>query len=112
MTAGMTLLGYGRTVDAFRDARDLLGQEVVFTVGTDVEYSVFVEFGTSRMAAQPYLFPAARRVARDPGRYIGEVESTEAAIRKTALAIESIAKDLVPVDTGNLKGSIRAERVS
>lgn len=26
--------------------------------GGDVDYAAFVEFGTSRMAAQPYLFPA------------------------------------------------------
>lgn len=29
-------------------------------VFTDVEYAAFQEFGTSRMAAQPYLGPAAR----------------------------------------------------
>lgn len=28
------------------------------TVGTDVEYSSYVEFGTSRQRAQPFLFPA------------------------------------------------------
>ena len=27
-------------------------------VGTDVEYAPYIEFGTSRMAAQPYLRPA------------------------------------------------------
>jgi HK97 gp10 family phage protein len=27
-------------------------------VGTDVEYAPFVEHGTSKMAAQPFLFPA------------------------------------------------------
>lgn len=28
------------------------------TIGTDVEYAPFVELGTSRMGAQPYLRPA------------------------------------------------------
>lgn len=28
------------------------------TVGTNVEYAPYVEYGTSRMAAQPYLTPA------------------------------------------------------
>jgi HK97 gp10 family phage protein len=27
-------------------------------VGTNVEYAIYVEFGTTRMAAQPYLIPA------------------------------------------------------
>jgi HK97 gp10 family phage protein len=30
-------------------------------VGTDVPHGVFVELGTSRMAAQPFLFPAFER---------------------------------------------------
>ena len=28
-------------------------------IGTNVEYAAYVEFGTSKMAAQPYLKPAA-----------------------------------------------------
>lgn len=36
-----------------RDAGGLVG-----TVGTDVEYAPFVELGTSRAQAQPYLRPA------------------------------------------------------
>lgn len=36
---------------------DGLGAEV----GTNVEYAPFIEFGTSRMAARPSLFPAAEQ---------------------------------------------------
>lgn len=35
------------------DSRGLVG-----VVGTDVHYAPYVEFGTSRMAAQPFLRPA------------------------------------------------------
>lgn len=35
------------------------GDGLVEVVGTDVEYAAFVELGTSRMRAQPYLRPAA-----------------------------------------------------
>ncbi len=31
---------------------------LLFEVGTNVEYAAFIEFGTSKMAAQPYLEPA------------------------------------------------------
>lgn len=31
---------------------------LLFEVGTNVEYAAFVEFGTSKAAAQPYLEPA------------------------------------------------------
>jgi HK97 gp10 family phage protein len=34
------------------------GTDASVKVGTDVEYAPYVEFGTSRMAAQPYLRPA------------------------------------------------------
>lgn len=34
------------------------GDGVVGIVGTDVEYAPYVEMGTSRMPAQPFLLPA------------------------------------------------------
>lgn len=34
------------------------GEDAVY-IGTNVEYAAYVEFGTSRTAAQPYLRPAA-----------------------------------------------------
>ena len=35
----------------------MVGDDTV-QIGTDVEYSEYVEFGTSRQKAQPYLLPA------------------------------------------------------
>ncbi len=35
--------------------------ELVGKVATSVEYAPYVEFGTSRMGAQPFLWPALRR---------------------------------------------------
>lgn len=35
----------------------------MYAVGTHVEYAPYVEFGTRRMAARPYLRPAAEIVA-------------------------------------------------
>ena len=34
------------------------------TVATNVEYAAFVELGTSKMAAQPYLFPAFQKAGQ------------------------------------------------
>jgi len=113
MSAGMELLGFSETVQDFRRMKEWAGDDdVVYVVGTDVEYAAFVEFGTSKMKAQPYLRPAARQVARSPGTHIGgDPDSVNQFVRQLALAIERQAKKKAPVDTGNLKASIRAERI-
>lgn len=36
------------------------GKGLLALIGTNVEYAIFVELGTSRAAAQPYLRPALR----------------------------------------------------
>jgi HK97 gp10 family phage protein len=47
---------------------------LLFEVGTNVEYAAFVEFGTSKMAAQPYLQPAVETVrAKYPDMIIEDV---------------------------------------
>jgi HK97 gp10 family phage protein len=43
------------------------GRTVAFTVGTDVHYAPFVEFGTYKMAAQPFLGPALNTARRKYG---------------------------------------------
>ena len=44
---------------------DVRGGRMTAVIGPTVSYGVYVELGTSRMAAQPYLFPAADR--HEPG---------------------------------------------
>jgi len=47
------------TMELTRDSKG-----VVAYVGTNVEYAIYVEMGTSRMRAQPYLIPALSRLPR------------------------------------------------
>lgn len=48
----------------------------IVEVGSDVEYAQYVEFGTSKMAAHPYLQPAVEKVRKDyPGIIIEDVKS-------------------------------------
>lgn len=91
--------------------RAKLDGPVTYVIGTPVEYSVFVELGTSRMHAQPYLRPAVEHVARNIQTIFNQAGSLSAAIGKLALDIEAEAKRRCPVDTGNLRASIQAERV-
>lgn len=64
------------------------------------------------MKAQPYLFPAARKVARNPGAHVGNASTVGEFTWQLALAIEREAKDRAPVDTGRLRNSIKAVRVA
>lgn len=110
---GMDLVGAAEAIQDIRRLEEMYGgdDDVVWIVGTNVEYAAFVEFGTSKMEAQPYLLPAARRVGRSPGRYLDNPSSTSAFVRQLALAIEREAAERAPVDTGQLQASITAERV-
>jgi HK97 gp10 family phage protein len=44
-------------------------------VGTNIEYAPFVEFGTSKMAAQPYMTPAAEGERRHYMKKMTDLES-------------------------------------
>lgn len=113
--AGMNLTGFASTMSAFERAKEALGgpqnEDVVYIVGTNVEYAAYVELGTSTTEAQPYLGPAARKVGRNPEKYVGSPDTLAEFIRDVALAIEREAKENAPVDTGRLKNSIEATRV-
>jgi hypothetical protein len=79
-------------------------------VGTDVEYSIYVEFGTSKMAAQPYLRPAIEEARRNADSIFSESSDIDDFLRRLALFIEREAKRRCPVDTGRLRASIEAEK--
>lgn len=46
---------------------------LVMRVGTNVKYGPYVEFGTRRMAAQPYLYPAFFAYENEIVKAIGKV---------------------------------------
>lgn len=81
-------------------------------VGTGVEYADDVEFGTSRQRAQPYMRPAVRHAEGKFDTFLAQAGSNpdalQALIRLIAFAVEGKAKEVVAVDTGNLKNSISA----
>jgi len=47
------------------------GKEIIGRVGTNVEYAVYVEYGTSVMSAQPYLRPALEKNRAKIKRLLG-----------------------------------------
>lgn len=46
------------------------GRVSILRVGTNLKYAKFLELGTRKMAARPFLRPALRRAKRDIGRIL------------------------------------------
>jgi hypothetical protein len=82
-------------------------------IADGVEYGVFVELGTSRMAARPALVPSFETHTANLGRALGQaVErgvSLDDVMSKTAFDVQRGYQENVPVATGALKNSIHVE---
>ena len=90
----------------------LLESDVAYLVGTNVEYAIYVEFGTSNQAAQPYLFPAADAALGEVQQIWKETNyDINETVKVLAFRIEAYAKMRCPVDTGNLRASISVTRL-
>lgn len=84
-------------------------------VGPSTEYESYVEWGTSRQRAQPYMRPAIDNAVSAYGKLVRAAirtsNPTQTLIKLIALAIERYAKQVVAVDTGKLKSTIEAEEL-
>lgn len=83
-----------------------------YRVGTNVDYAIHVEFGTSSNQAQPYLRPAVEKAINELDDIADSADSPAELVQKFALRIEKYAKENAPVDTGNLRGSISAQKLN
>ncbi|MWG34824.1 hypothetical protein [Halomarina oriensis] len=110
---GAEMTGVLSLIETLDDIKDRWGVGTVsWEIGTNVEYAVYVAFGTSRMAARPYLRPALEEAARKLDVFAAQANSLEALVRDIALYVEKRAKGILTekdaVDTGNLRGSVEA----
>lgn len=112
--------GIDSLVADFESATDIVGGDPKWVVGTHVEYAVHLEFGTSKMPPYPFLRPAVEYVMQNEADGIADsADSVDEVVGGIAMAIETHAKRFattgVPpgpdVQTGNLRSSIRAEKV-
>lgn len=108
---GAKMTGVASLTAAVDDVADRWGTSVTYSAGSNVEYSIEVEYGTSHMAAQPYLRPAAEQTRRELPAIVNSADSLEEAVQRASLRVEQIAKEVVPVDTGRLRSSIEAKKV-
>lgn len=120
---GVRLIGYDAAIDALESLKFVWNGERLILVGPTVSYAVYQELGTSKMAARPFMRPAAERVKADPAHYAGQVAgaqnidiSTETGfLRAVALAVQNEAKRIADQkdvrDTGDLIASITIEEI-
>jgi hypothetical protein len=107
-------MDFSVSMDGFGTLKETLEYDGFGTASYRVEagapYSVYVEFGTSKMQAQPFLRPAVEDVIANIDHYIDDVDSPEELVEELAKAIAKRARDRAPVDTGRLRDSITVER--
>jgi hypothetical protein len=103
-------------VDDIDDLQDRYTTTDSWLVGTAVSYAVYVNFGTRDQDPQPFFtstIQEARQdlpgfIARNTQTTVAQIDSADELVRVTALAIERVAKQRAPVDTGTLRASIQA----
>ena len=109
---GATLSGLSGVESTLDGVGEQWGSSSTWVVGTNVEYAVVQEFGSSSQSGTPYLQPAVKQTMRsDADQLADQAESADELVKLLALSVERKAKKYVAVDTGNLKASISAERV-
>lgn len=90
-------------------------------VGTAVEYSIFLEMGTSKMDPKPFFRPALHEVAakgvaafirEHTNTAVDDIESIDELVRALAFALERRIKEIITekglIETGTLRASVQA----
>lgn len=102
----MSISGVSATIESTHDMQAFmsLGTDG-YRVGTDVEYSIYQEYGTSTHSAQPHMRPAIDDTRRQLGKIAATSASLEDYLFKAAVYLEGETKRRAPVDTGRLRAS-------
>jgi hypothetical protein len=131
-----SIVGLGSVLEGFDDLAESIGGDAVYLTGSNVTYSIHLEFGTSKMPAYSWLRPAVDEFESNPRRFVrrhagvdvDDLDSADDAVKAVALALESRMVDNVTAaggqgspgthpehprrQTGTLASSIKAVRVS
>lgn len=118
---GASITGLAGAVDVLQQLQISIDDDTVYVAGPTVEYAVYVDQGTSKMEARPFVQPAAERVQANLVQYVNqymhgfENDGGEAAIRAAALAVEAEMKRIITqkgaVDTGTMRGSVTTAKI-
>jgi hypothetical protein len=115
--------GLEARIEELEDLADDVQTVTTYTVGSGVEYAVYLEFGTSKMDAKPFFRPAINEVraqgvegfvAHNTKTSVDALPDIDAVIKVLALALERRVKEIVTekglIDTGTLRASVLAVR--
>lgn len=98
---------------AFTNLPKELGGEQKYAVGTPLNYGKFLEDGTSRMPAYPWLQPAVDETVRNGGNLAAQAATVDGLLRLVAVDIEKNARARLQdsgvrpyPDTGALAGGV------
>jgi hypothetical protein len=122
MSWGLSLTGLATTKAALETLKFDVDDETAYIVGPTVSYSIFVDRGTSKMEARPFVRPAAERVQANLETEVGQFldgglndSSMDAITRAAALAVQREMQRIITqkgaVDTGTLRSSISIQEV-
>jgi len=113
--------GFDAAIEELKDIEDDLGQGGPWVVGTAVNYSIYLEFGTSRMRARPFVRPVLSEVRtqgiedfiQDNTRTsVAQIDDVNELVRVLALSMERRIKEVITekglIDTGTLRASVAA----
>lgn len=102
--------GFGAMMQAFDEIEDSMVVQNSYSIGTNVRYAPFQEFGTSYQSGTPHLRPGFDQALAEFEQISATSETASQTLQRLALEVERQTKQNAPVDTGHLKNSYRAER--
>lgn len=133
---GVDISGFSELEEKFSDLQRRGDGDRRYTVGTNVEYAIYLEMGTRHMPPYPFFRPALFELEADPEGFIldntnyssiEEIPTANELVDALAFALERQLKanatagdndrspgvhpDHPKVQTGNLRASISAVRI-
>ena len=110
----MQAVGFAAVNKMFKDA--MPGPIEPWHTSTNTEYAAYVELGTAKMRAIPYMGPATAETMANTSELESKARTLNDFIRLIAMRIEYLAKKncarkFSSEATGNLMRSIEAEKV-
>lgn len=121
MSFELDVSGFEQALNEVDDTLEDLRTTQRYLVGTNVEYAIYLEAGTSKMDAKPFFAPAINEVRlqgvdgfirHNTKTSVEQLDTVNRVLQVLALALERRIKEIITnkglIDTGTLRASIVA----